>query len=98
MNRRELLALSTVALVGSRDAISADKPGLYDQLRLGLKVQRPQDLAIIKKVVELTEQGRLPYSMVVGTFQWARKKPVKYPFPYFYKALQLRAKKIGVVV
>ena len=96
MNRKEFLAISTIALLGTESACAADKPSLYEQLRLGLRVQRPQDLGIIKKVVELTDSGRLPYSIVLGTFQWARKKHAKYPFPYFYKALQIRAKKIGV--
>ncbi|MFL2871299.1 MAG: hypothetical protein ACJZ8O_11205 [Pirellulaceae bacterium] len=98
MNRKDFLAITAFALLGGRSSRAADKPSLYEQLRLGLRVQRPQDLGIIKKVVQLTESGRLPYSMVVGTFQWARKKHAKYPFPYFYKALQIRAKKIGVDV
>ena len=72
MNRKEFLAISTIALLGAESACAADKPSLYEQLRLGLRVQRPQDLGIIKKVVELTDSGRLPYSIVLGTFQWAR--------------------------
>lgn len=71
---------------------------LKDMLRAGLKARRPVEFAFIDKVVDLVEDGKLPYEMVVSTFHWARKnaKYKKYPFPYFEWALRERAKKIGV--
>ena len=55
-----------------------------------------KDLAFIKRVVELVDQGRLPVPLVKSPFSWARSKPVRYPFPYFVKALRIRAGKLGI--
>ena len=78
------------------DATGVDVADLKDQLKNGLRVRRAGDLAFIDKVVELVEAGRLPVSLVKGTFQWARTKTTRYPFPYFAKALRIRAGKLGI--
>lgn len=60
-----------------------------------LRARRPEEFAFLDRVMELVEDGTLPRSLVVSTFNWARKKP-KHPFQYFEQGLRVRAKKIGV--
>ena len=91
-----LLLFSATLVIPSRDAPGVDVADLTDQLKNGLRVRRPGDLAFIDKVVEQVEQGRLPISLVKSTFQWARTKMTRYPFPYFAKALRIRAGKLGI--
>jgi hypothetical protein len=90
-----LLFFATL-VISSRDAPGIDIAELKDQLKNGLRVRRPGDLAFIDRVVEQVEQGRLPESLVKSTFQWARNKTTRYPFPYFAKALRIRAGKLGI--
>ena len=73
---------------------------LKDQLEKGLKARRPTDFAFIAKVILLVEMNKLPLSEVKAVFQWARKRGVKtnYPFPYFERALKIRAKKLGIII
>ena len=86
----------TLVVIAPPDASGVDVADLKDQLKNGLRVRRAGDLAFIDKVVELVEAGRLPVSLVKGTFQWARSKTIRYPFPYFAKALRIRAGKLGI--
>ncbi len=86
----------TLVVIAPPDASGVDVADLTDQLKNGLRVRRAGDLAFIDKVVELVEAGRLPVSLVKGTFQWARTKTTRYPFPYFAKALRIRAGKLGI--
>ena len=86
----------TLVVIAPPDASGVDVADLEDQLKNGLRVRRAGDLAFIDKVVELVEAGRLPVSLVKGTFQWARTKTIRYPFPYFAKALRIRAGKLGI--
>ena len=90
------LSFCTLVVITPPDAPGIDVADLKDQLKNGLRVRRPGDLAFIDKVVELVEGGRLPVSLVKGTFQWARTKTIRYPFPYFAKALRIRAGKLGI--
>jgi hypothetical protein len=48
----------------------------------------------------LVENDKLPVKTVKAVFQWARDKGAKnnYPFPYFQRALKIRAKKLGIVI
>jgi len=87
---------STTLLLPSLDASGINVADLKDQLKNGLRVRRPADLAFIDKVVEMVEEGRLPIAVVKSSFQWARIKPIRYPFPYFAKALRIRAGKLGI--
>ena len=61
----------------------------------GLLARRPVELAFIQRVVTLVQTGRLPLGMVKSTFQWARPKKPR-PFPYFERAIRVRAAQIGV--
>ena len=91
-----LLLFSATLVIPSQDAPGVDVADLKDQLKNGLRVRRPGDLAFIDTVVEKVEQGQLPLSLVKSTFQWARTKMTRYPFPYFAKALRIRAGKLGI--
>ncbi len=90
------MLICTLVVITPPDASGVDVADLKDQLKNGLRVRRAGDLAFIDKVVELVEAGRLPVSLVKGTFQWARTKTIRYPFPYFAKALRIRAGKLGI--
>ena len=79
----------------SSEAAAATVADLQDQLVSGLKVRRPVDLAFIARVIRLVEQDRLPLSMVLSTHQWAYPKTPR-PFPYFQRAMRIRAARIGV--
>ena len=91
-----LFLFSATLVIPCRDAPGVDVADLKDQLKNGLRVRRPGDLAFIDTVVEKVEQGQLPLSLVKSTFQWARTKMTRYPFPYFAKALRIRAGKLGI--
>ncbi len=73
---------------------------LQDLLEKGLRARLPREFRFIRRVVRLVEQGKLPLPMVISTFEWARRQVVgrKYPFPYFERALRLRARRIGVTI
>ena len=90
------LLFCATLVISSRDAPGVDIAELKDQLKNGLRVRRPGDLAFIDRVIEQVEQGHLPESLVKSTFQWARHKTTRYPFPYFAKALRIRAGKLGI--
>ena len=69
---------------------------LKQALEKGLKARRPSEFTFINLVVKKVEQGKLPVKMVERTFLWARNKQQHAPMPYFEKAMQIQAKKIGV--
>ena len=70
---------------------------LQDQLENGLQARLPGEFAFIARVVEMVEANQLPLELVKSTFQWARRKK-PYPFPYFERALRLRAAKLGIQI
>ena len=80
-----------------RGNITADVADLQDQLEAGLQARRPQEFAFIARVVAMVSANRLPRSLVQSTFEWARRKQ-PYPFPYFQRALIIRAARIGIRV
>ena len=97
-----MLAMGLVSSTGSLTARLAaqDDSGLQvadlkDQLEGGLKARLPREFAFIAHVVDKVESGDLPLEMVMGTFHWARRKR-PYPFPYFERALRLRAAQKGI--
>ena len=70
---------------------------LKEQLEFGLRARRPSEFAFIQRVVTMVKANQLPEKLVKSTFQWARhKKP--YPFPYFERALRIRAAKLGIQI
>ena len=70
---------------------------LKEQLESGLRARRPEEFAFINRVVTQVDNGQLPRSLVKGTFQWARRKK-PYPYPFFERALKIRAARLGIAV
>ncbi len=68
---------------------------LADQLNHALKTSTRPETDFVDDVVLEVEVGRLPLSVVKSTLQWARQKKPK-PFPYFARAIRLRAAPYGV--
>jgi hypothetical protein len=83
--------------VSPRQAVAVQVADLQDQLEAGLQTRRPAEVAFITRVVTLVEQDRLPLALVKSTFQWARPKKPR-PFPYFERAIRIRAARIGVQI
>ncbi|MBW3600096.1 MAG: hypothetical protein KY475_22840 [Planctomycetes bacterium] len=71
---------------------------LKEQLKNGLLVERPEDQAFIDRVVRMVKEKRLPVELVKSTFQWARLRKKPYPFPYFKRALEIRAGERGIKI
>ena len=84
------------ALNRSAGSASAAEVGdLEARLINGLKVRRPVDMDFIAEVVGLAEDDQLPLGMVLSTYKWARPKTPR-PFPYFQRAIRIRAAEIDV--
>jgi hypothetical protein len=71
---------------------------LNEQLKNGLQARRPEDRLFCERVAQMVENNQLPVDLVKGTFQWARTRKKPYPFPYFEKALRLRAAELGIEI
>ncbi len=82
----------------THQAAAVEVADLKDQLKSGLFVRRPEEHAFIDRVVRMVEQERLPVDLVKSVFQWARKQKKRYPFPYFERALRLRAAELGLSI
>ena len=49
-------------------------------------------------IFRLVRNGRLPISVVKGSFQYARRRNLVIPYPYFERVMRLRAQKLGVAI
>lgn len=103
MKRRQFLLTATrgvqVTIIGLlySPLQAGQSARLVDQLTAGLKVRKPAEKLFVEQVVQLVDKKVLPLSMVLGVFQYARKKEDRYPFFYFREALKIRAaKELGV--
>lgn len=87
-------------LATASNPLAVEVAGLKDQLEKGLKARLPADFGFISRVVMLVDNEKLPLKLVKAVFQWAREKGARsnYPFPYFERALKIRAKKLGIVI
>ncbi len=66
-------------------------------LEKGLRARRPQEFRYLAQIAQMVTDGDLPESLVRTTFGWARtKRP--YPFQYFQRAMQVRARKLGIAL
>lgn len=81
----------------SQSASAAEIANLQDQLESGLQARRDVELVFITRVVNMVEQDTLPLPLVLSTYQWARPKKPR-PFPYFERALRIRAARIGIQI
>ena len=103
--------LSTMAVCGPtaaarqpnpsiKPSVAADVGDLKFQLEKGLRARRPKEFQFVDLVVKMVRNDTLPLAMVKSTFLWARKKAdsTRYPFPYFERALRVRATKQGIKI
>ena len=79
--------------------------GLRDILTKGLRARLPSEFAFVDKVIHYVKLGKLSRRMVLETYRWARRKVGlardelgRYPFPYFRRAMKIRAAKVGVIL
>ncbi len=97
-----LLALAVWLVLGiaietradSEPARDGEAP-LQNVLEAGLKARRPVEFAFIARVCDFVNRGELPRKLVQQTFTWSRRKGAR-PYPYFERAMQLHAKRLGV--
>ena len=78
--------------------IAANIEDLQTQLESGLRARRSVEFAFIQDVVRLVWNGRLPISVVKGSFHYARRRNLVIPYPYFERVMRLRAQKLGVAI
>ena len=67
-------------------------------IKAALRTAQPEEGGFIEYVVYLADVGVLPQSILNGTFQWARRKPVRYRFQYFKRGLIVRAARVGILI
>ncbi len=102
MRRRSMLILLLAGFltpVFYDPAVAGNVAGLRDTLTKGLRARRPQEFAFIDRVVAAVRNDKLKRGLVLGIFQWARKKARlkrKQPFPFFERAMRAEAAKRGV--
>lgn len=86
---------------GSEPAVERAKPGTLEHYLAGrLLVTNPSDAAFLENAAEAVRNGDLPESLVRGTCEWAAvratRQGVRQPFPSFRKALEIKARRLGV--
>ena len=86
---------ATSATAPESSPVAVDVADLQEQLETGLRARRPEEFAFLARVVQFVEQGQLPLKLVKETFLWARERD-RYPYPYFERAIKIRAARIGV--
>jgi hypothetical protein len=100
MDRRSFLA--TAAAVGLTSNALAQQPStgdasLKETLTFGLRPRQPADNAFIDVVIARVENKTLPLELVMAVYRWSLdKRP--YPYPFFERALRVRARAIGVSI
>lgn len=87
-----LLASSLVSRATAADTVRLDAAAI----KAALHTATVEEGGFIDYVLAKVKKGDLPAGLVDGTFQWARKKPTKYRFQYFKKALIVRAADMGI--
>jgi len=105
MDRRNWLVATATALwlgccqmAPSSAAEKVDKDDLKKRLEQGLHATSDKDRGYIDRVVSLVDQGKLKVKDVYAVFKWARKRDRNYPFSYFQRALNMMAKRRGIVI
>jgi hypothetical protein len=66
-----------------------------ETMKAALKTATIEEGGFIECVVRLVNAGKLPQSLVVSTFIWARRKP-RWKFQYFRVGLIIRARWSGI--
>lgn len=91
-----LAVLLTVNDTSAQTARSIRTGDLREQLKTKLRPRTPAEFAFVERVVTMAEQGKLPLRTVRSTFNWARKKRRPFRFPYFRRAVQIQAARLGI--
>jgi len=91
------LSSRATAQTADKSRLNAKTVTLQEMLEKGLQARRPAEFAFIDRVVQQVHNGTLPLDLVRGTFDWARNKR-PYPYPYFERALKVRAARQGITV
>ena len=99
MKRYFLLAIVVVIVfgamhVGSKDARAADRLSA-GAIQAALEASDQEDQGFIELVVNLTNRGLLPRSVVEGSFDWAMQKEA-YKYQYFRRAVTILARRRGL--
>jgi hypothetical protein len=71
---------------------------LSDTLKSVLRARRPEEFAFIARVVDLVEQGQLPYDTVLAVMKYATGKRARIPYPYFEQGIRIKAAELGVEI
>jgi hypothetical protein len=100
LNRRIFMAASALTLTATGAFAQQPQPttgeaSLKDTLIFGLRPRQPSDYDFVEVVAARVDDKTLPLDLVIGTYRWALKKR-PYPYPYFERALRIRAREIGV--
>jgi len=84
----------------ARSPVAVEVADLKQQLEKGLRARRPEEFQFVDLIVKMVGNDTLPLALVKSTFLWARKKGLttRYPFPYFERALRVRAAKQGIKI
>ena len=93
---RVSLVVVCVAWMAVAAAMAVEVSGLAEQLKTGLRVKAPGDVAFCEQVAELVQRGNLPEKYVDSAYTYAINRGRKYPFPAFERIIRLQASKLGV--
>ena len=80
-----------LAVVAAPSARAARNRVDADELKAGLKTSKVEEKGFIDRVVVAVDEKRLPASVVLATFHWARKKQTR-KFQFFRVAMLRHAK------
>ncbi len=100
--------LATTLIGGTASAADPTPPPAFDaggvmgldlktQLQKGLRARRPVEFEYIDQIVQLVEDDKLPYHLVITTFGWARVRRYQ-QLQYFQLALQARTRGLGITM
>lgn len=106
MNRRHWMACAAAAAAGAWCGLKwagaaepeVDLKAMRVQLVQGLRVTTDSQRAYIDRVILLVGQKKLSASLVYSIYKWSRKRYPRLPFVYFRRALDLMARKQGIVI
>ena len=101
MNRRSWIRSLTMFLCSlplARHVFgqSGTVASLHDTLKFALRCRRQLEFDFVALVVQKVAQGELKREMVLSMLEYARKKNLDRPYPYFEAGLKKRAAAIGV--
>lgn len=96
MVRYARVSLLVLCVTWMAAAMAVEVSGLAEQLKTGLRVKAPGDVAFCEQVAELVQRGKLPEKYVDSAYAYAINRGRKYPFPAFERIIRLQASKLGV--